>query len=96
MRNADVILDIQWLMTLGKVQYDWRVQKMDLKLGNWEIHLREDRSLVKSQISLKSMKKAVKGDAQGVLIELNSIDPTEGQPTVKLGWPNWSGLPPDI
>lgn len=44
--SADVILGIQWLMTLGKVQCDWRLSEMEFKLGDWLVQLKGDRGLI--------------------------------------------------
>ncbi|XP_038907170.1 uncharacterized protein LOC120092972 [Benincasa hispida] len=55
--SADVVMGVQWLMTLGQVECDWSTSKMDFQVGERRVHLKADRSLVKSQISLKSMMK---------------------------------------
>lgn len=62
-----------WLETLGKIQFDYRLSTMEFKIGDWEIKLQGDRSLVKSQVFLKSMMKSFSEDDQGMLIELNSL-----------------------
>lgn len=75
--SADVILGVTWLETLGKIQFDFQLLEMDLWIGDWLVHLCGDRSLVKSQISLKSMMKSFAKEDQGILIELSVVDVTD-------------------
>lgn len=72
--SADIILSVAWLETLGKIQFDYRLSVMDFQLGEWQVHLKGDRGLVKSHISLKSMMRTIHGGDQAVLIELNSLE----------------------
>lgn len=74
--RANVILGVAWLETLGKIQFDYRLSEMEFWIGDWLVHLCGDRSLVKSQISLKSMMKSLPKEDQGMLIELSALDLT--------------------
>lgn len=62
--STNVILGVQWLMTLGRLECDWGTSEMEFQVGEWSLLLQGDRSLVKSQISLKSMMKHVKGEGR--------------------------------
>lgn len=82
--SADVILGVTWLETLGKIQFDYRWSEIEFWLGDWLVHLCSDWSLVKSQISLKSMMKSLAEEDQGMLIELNVMDLIEEVQTDKV------------
>lgn len=56
--SADVILDVTWLETLGKIQFDFQLSEMDFWIGDWLVCLCGNQSLVKSQISFQSMMKS--------------------------------------
>lgn len=79
--SADVILGVAWLETLGKIQFDYRLSTMEFQIGEWEIQLQGDRSLVKSHVSLKSMIKSFSADDQWMLIELSTLSIKEEKST---------------
>ena len=72
--SVDVILGVTWLETLGKVIFDYKLSEMEFSLGEWVVILQGDRSLVRSQVSLKSMMKTFEKEDQGVLIELSTVE----------------------
>lgn len=37
--SANVILGVTWLETLGKIQFDYQLSKMDFWIGDWLVHL---------------------------------------------------------
>ncbi|XP_038904464.1 uncharacterized protein LOC120090832 [Benincasa hispida] len=85
--NIDVVLGVQWLMTLGRVECDWGTSEMEFQIGDWQVHLKGNRNLMKAQISLKSMMKLVREEGQGILLELSSLLTTEredgGRPKIQ-------------
>lgn len=72
--SADVILGVVWLETLGEIEIDYHSSMMNFCVGNCMVELRGDRSLVRSQVSLRSMMKAFTVEDQGLLIELSMME----------------------
>ena len=58
--TSDVILGVQWLQTLGIVTTDWKEQVMKYEFKGEPITLIGNPSLVRSQISLKAMRKLIR------------------------------------
>ena len=71
--NADVILGMQWLETLGRMQVNWKSLTMRFTLEEVAVILQGDPSLCSSLISLKAMLKAIKGEGEGILLELCTL-----------------------
>lgn len=71
--SADVILGVTWLEMLGKVIFYYKLSEMEFSLGEWVVILQGDRSLVRSQVSLKSIMKTFEKEDQGVSIELSAV-----------------------
>lgn len=71
--SADVILGVTWLEMLGKVVFYYKLSEMEFSLGEWVVILQGDRSLVRSQVSLKSIMKTFEKEDQGVSIELSAV-----------------------
>lgn len=69
---------------------------MDLKVGNWLVHLRGDRSLVKSQVSLKSMMKSMGGEDRGFSLSFNILEPITEVTTLILTPREFDSLPIEI
>ena len=71
--SVDVILGVTWLEMLGKVIFYYKFSEMEFSLGEWVVILQGDRSLVRSQVSLKSIMKTFEKEDQGVSIELSAV-----------------------
>lgn len=71
--SANVILGVAWLETLGKIEIDYRTSVMVFSVGKSLVQLQGDRSLVKSQVSFKSMMKSLQKEDEGLLIELSAM-----------------------
>ena len=54
--------------------FDYKLSKMEFSLGDFFVILQGDRSLVKSQMSLKSMRKTFEKEDQEALIELSTAE----------------------
>lgn len=52
---ADVILGVAWQERLGKIEFDYRSSVMNFCVGDWWVELWGDQSLVRSQVSLRSI-----------------------------------------
>lgn len=61
----DVILGVQWLETLGVVMTDWKKQVMMYEFQGEPVMLKGDPTLIRSQISLKAMVRALKKTGEG-------------------------------
>lgn len=79
-----MILEVAWLETLGKIEIDHQSSVMNFCVGNWMVELQGDWSLVRSQVSLRSMMKAFTVEDQGLLVELK-CDRTRGKNIGSLG-----------
>lgn len=75
--NSDIILGVQWLETLGTVVSNWKTQLMQFVRDGRTVTLKGDMSLVRSQISLKAMLKALQKEKEGYIIELNLVEKME-------------------
>lgn len=77
---------------------DYRLPMMEFCIGEWMVQLCRDRSLVKSQISLKSMMKTFENEDQGVLVEFNELGLEEVAPTIveRDGQEQFSNFPREI
>lgn len=72
--NCDLILGVQWLETLGTVWTNWKTQVMHFVQDGVEVTLAGDPALVRSQISLKAMLKALRKEGQGYWVEFNRTE----------------------
>jgi len=72
--NSDVILGIQWLETLGNTCVNWKEQVMKFTVVDRTVTLREDPSLGRSLVSLKSMSRIIHQEGQAILVELGSSE----------------------
>lgn len=77
---------------------DYRLPMMEFCIGEWMVQLCGDRSLVKSQISLKSMMKTFENEDQGVLVEFNELGLEEVDKTIveRDGQEQFSNFPREI
>lgn len=70
--NADVILGVKWLATLGTTQNDWGKKIMEFNVGDKRVRLQGDPTLGRTVISLKSIEKEVTREGGGLIIELSN------------------------
>lgn len=91
--GVNVILEVAWLETLGKIEIDYQSSVMNFCVGNWMVELQGDWSLVRSQVSLRLMMKAFTVEDQGLLVELK-CDRTRGKNIGSLGISQGSGCTP--
>ena len=63
--NADVILGMKWLGSLGGMQVNWKLLTMRFKVGELTVILQGDPSLSASLISLKAMWKNLREQGVG-------------------------------
>ena len=71
--SLDVIMVLQWLETLGFTYTNWKTKVMRFIVGTTRVELQGDPNLIKSQVALKAMAKALRQGGEGVLIEFNHI-----------------------
>lgn len=79
--STDVILGVQWLAILGDVTSNHLNLKMCFVLGKSSIVLQGDPTLVRSQVTLKSLITSLKLEKQGFLVELNVLQESEPKTT---------------
>lgn len=71
--TTDVVLGIQWLGSVGRMEVDWNRLEMRIKMGMTTVTLKGDPSLQRSGVSLKSMIKILKKGCPRGLIEFLGI-----------------------
>ena len=71
--SIDMILNIQWLETLGGTFVNWKTRILKFRLGNRTVAIKGDPSLDKTLISLKAMLRTIKHEGQGVRVELRHL-----------------------
>lgn len=74
--NADIILGVEWLETLGEVKSNWKEQVMKFNHNGTTVTLRGDPSLCNSPVSLKALWKALKDDGEGIIVEYGALQAT--------------------
>ena len=72
--NSDLILEVQWLETLGPVTTNWKTQTMQFVWQGKEVMLVGDPSLRRSKISLKAILKVLRKEGRGILVEFNRVE----------------------
>ena len=87
--SSDVILGVAWLEKLGMVLTDWKKQIMKFEVKGEPVTLTGDPSLIHAQVSLKVMKKMLRQNSSGFLVECNAMKvdsqlPGEEEKTVEL------------
>ncbi|KAL1213452.1 RNA-directed DNA polymerase-like protein [Cardamine amara subsp. amara] len=73
--NADIIMGVQWLETLGDVLVNWKEQRMRFSQGKVMVTLRGDPSLCNGPVSLKTLWRALRDDGEGVIVECAGLGP---------------------
>ncbi|XP_019084456.1 PREDICTED: uncharacterized protein K02A2.6-like [Camelina sativa] len=71
--EANVILGLQWLESLGDTRVNWREQRMAFMMGGEGVTLLRDPSLKNSAISFKALWKTVQQDGEGLFVEYAGI-----------------------
>lgn len=105
--NANVILGMQWLASLGGMHVNWGTLTTKFQVGGVTVTPRGNLAMCKSLVFPKAMMKAIKDQGAGVLVELGTIE--VGEPSLSVEIPsqltevlqccqrvfNWpEGLPP--
>lgn len=71
--GVDIVLGMQWLYTLGVTVVNWRSLTMRVNRGDNSITLKEDPSLTKTKVSLKTLMRSWEEVDQGFLVECRAI-----------------------
>ncbi|XP_010501828.1 PREDICTED: uncharacterized protein LOC104779138 [Camelina sativa] len=77
--EANVILGMQWLETLGHTKVNWKEQRLGFWAGTEWVTLRGDHSLQNSEVSLKSLWKALQQDGEGILVDCHNLQAVKGE-----------------
>ena len=72
--GLDIILGMQWLGSLGVTVVDWKNLSLTFSCRDKQICIKEDPSLTKERVSLKSMIKSWGEQDEGYLIECRAIE----------------------
>lgn len=68
--SVDLVLGMQWLNSTGTMKVHWSSLTMTFCVGEKQIVLRGDPTLIKVECSLKTLKKTWNEEDQGFLLEL--------------------------
>lgn len=71
--STDVVLGMQWLGHVGRIEVDWHKLEMTINMGRSTVILKGDPSLRRTEVSLKAMCKTLKNGCPGVLVEFWGI-----------------------
>ena len=82
MGGADVVLGIQWLQSLGTMDFNFQEPFMKFSLEGKEIELRGITGKPGKVISSNAMKKLLKKGHQGVISQLCSLDIQTYKPSI--------------
>jgi hypothetical protein len=82
MGGADVVLGIQWLQSLGTMDFNFQELFMKFSLEGKEIELRGIKKKPSKVISSNSMKTLLKNEHQGVIAQLFSLDVQTSKPSI--------------
>ena len=84
MGGADFILVIQWLQSLGAMDFNFQELFMTFSLEGREIELRGITGKPSKVISSNGMKKLLKKEHQGLIAQLCSLDVQTSEPSIPL------------
>jgi hypothetical protein len=84
MGGVDVILGVQWLQSLGTMDFSFQELFMKFSLEGKEIELRGITGKPGKVIRSNGMKKLLKKGNQGVIIQLCSLDVQTSKPSIPL------------
>jgi hypothetical protein len=84
MGGVDVVLGIQWLQSLGIMDFNFQELFMKFSLEGKEIELRGITGKPSKVISSNGMKKLLKKGHQGVIAQLCSLDVQTSKPSIPL------------
>lgn len=65
----DVVLGVQWLGSLGPMEFNWKCLTMKFQMGDMVIVLKGGLRLNKTEVSLKAMVKVLQDEGQGIWVE---------------------------
>lgn len=74
MASCDMILGMKWLSSIGETRDDWKNLTMSLQVDGKEVILRDDPSLNKTRVSLRSLWRQWTPEEEGYLIEYQGIE----------------------
>lgn len=72
--TLDVVLGMQWLQTMGKMEADWPVLMLKFDKGGKQIMIRGNPILARLEVSMKHPAKQWEAQAQGYLVELQTLN----------------------
>jgi hypothetical protein len=84
MGGADIVLGVQWLQSLGTMDFNFQELFMKFSLEGKEIELRGITGKPSKVISSNDMKKILKKGHHGVIIQLCSLDLQTSKPSIPL------------
>jgi hypothetical protein len=84
MGGADVVLGIQWLQSLGTMDFNFQELFIKFSLEGKEIELRGIIGKPTKVISSNDMKKLLKKEHKGVIAQLCSLDVQTSKPSIPL------------
>jgi hypothetical protein len=84
MGGVDVVLGVQWLQSLGIVDFNFQELFMKFSLEGKEIELRGIIWKLSKVIRSNGVKKLLKKGHQGVIIQLCSLDVQTSKPSIPL------------
>jgi hypothetical protein len=84
MGGVDVILGVQWLQSLGTMDFNFQELFMKFSLEGKEFELRGITGKPSKVVSSNGMKKLLKKGHQGVIVQLCSLDVQTSKPSIPL------------
>ncbi|KZV21493.1 peroxidase 64, partial [Dorcoceras hygrometricum] len=86
--GVELILEVEWLRTLGEVLVDWNKMEMRFSEKGQLVELKGDPTLQRSMLSLKSIGKVTEVEFSATLLAVERITLGEGTEVIKQQYPS--------
>lgn len=71
--SLDMVLGMQWLQTMEKMEADWPMLTLKFDRGGKEIVIKGDPFLARLEVSMKRLAKQWENQDEGYLVELHAL-----------------------
>lgn len=83
LKGFDAVLGVQWLITLGPIQWDFSRMNMKFRMEGKTIELQDLTKPANRLVNEKEIKQEIKKEKRGILLQLFSL--CASAPTTRVG-----------